>query len=144
MADRFLPVEHLPGDLDVVPQPGDWAPPGLAVPSLHDLRARHSDTKDDPVTAGQAVDGHGVHGQGGRGPGRQLGDCGPELDPGRKGRQVGQGGQGVRTVVLGAPHRVVPELLGSPHRSHGYVDTGGTVDAPGGRPASWIPQRVRV
>ena len=62
---RLAPID-LSHDLHVVPQPPVRRPPGLAVPALDDLRPGDSEPGDDPVAAGQRVDGLDLHGRHGR------------------------------------------------------------------------------
>ena len=109
--DRLVAGDDLADDGHVLAGAGERLGVGLAVPALHDLRARGAEAEDEP-TAGQVVEGHRRHRRGRRSAGRHLGDGRAELDVLGARAPPGQRHQGVRAVRLGRPDRVEPQPFG--------------------------------
>ena len=101
-------------DLDVLARPGQRTGIRHPVPPLDDLWPRRTETEDE-AAAGQMIHRHGGHGGRRRGSRRHLHDRGAELHPGRSRTPPRQGGQRVRSVGLGGPHRIEAQLLGDRH-----------------------------
>ena len=81
--DRLLAREHLAHDLDVLARARERPAVVVAVPALHDLRARRAEPEDEP-TARQVVERDRGHRHRGRRARRHLADRRAELDARRR------------------------------------------------------------
>jgi hypothetical protein len=98
--------------------------PGLTVPTLDDLRARHADARDKAAAARERIDRRRRHcGIGWRARG-QLHDGGAELDMLGFARQKRERGHRVGPVGFCRPYRVVAQRLGALHEVDGNFELG--------------------
>jgi hypothetical protein len=113
---RRLAPEDLAHDRHVVLHPVVGLAPRLAVPALDDLRTRDAESGDEAAAACHGVDRRRRHRGIGRRARGELHDAGAELDaPGQRG-EIGERRDGVGTVGLGGPYRIVAQLLGALHQ----------------------------